>query len=330
MSTTPRFSLSAEHFRILVLLVILVCLFAFTAASNPRFLMAQSIRDLLASLAIVLLVTIGQSMVIITRGIDLSVGAVVGLSAYLSAELVRAVPSWPPLLTLAVGISVGAACGLLNGTLVRLGGIPPLVVTLGTMYVFRGATYFISGGQRIPATELPRGFLDFGSSQFLGVPTITLIAVIGAVAGAVFLGRFRPGRDLYAIGSNPAAAELVGIPMTARLLMAYISSGVLAGIGGTLYAARFGTVDPNAGTGLELTVIASAVVGGIAIFGGSGSLVGAAAGAVLLTLVSSALPVLNVNPFWQQAIVGALILFAITADRLLTFYRATKEGRTHG
>lgn len=311
--------------RVIALVVIIVALVSITAMNNPRFLSPQSLRDVLASLAIVLLITGGQSVVIITRGIDLSVGAVVGLSAYLTADALQLWGGLPAPVALMIGGAIGAAAGIVNGVLVRLGGVPPLVATLGTMYVYRGATYWISDGQRIPAARMPQDFLGFGSASVWGIPVITLIAAVAAAGVWVVMAKTRLGRDLYAIGSNPPAAELVGIPMANRLITAYAISGLLAGVGGALYAARFGTVDPNAGTGMELTVIAAAVVGGIAIFGGSGSVIGAAVGAVLLTLVASVLPVLKVDPFWQQAIVGALILFAIAVDRFLMVIRSRKE-----
>jgi rhamnose transport system permease protein len=191
------------------------------------------------------------------------------------------------------------------------------VATLGTLYVFRGLVFFLAGGSRISAGDMPRSFLGLGTARLLGVPYLFLVAAAVVVAVGVFLSSYRAGRDMYAIGSNPEAARLAGVSTGRRLLVAYVLSGALAGLGGVLYAARFGTVDASAGSGLELNVVAAVVVGGVAIFGGSGSVYGAALGALLLTVISNALPVLSINQFWQQAIVGALILGAIGLDRLV-------------
>ena len=218
---------------------------------------------------------------------------------------------------LLVGAAVGGICGAANGVLVRYGNVPALVVTLGTLYVVRGITYFWAGGQQINADELPAGFLDFGNATLLSVPYLVLIALLVLVVTGLVLRNYRAGRELYAMGSSPQAAKLAGIAVGRRTVAAFLVSGALAGLAGVLFAARFGTIDAAAGTGYELNVVAAVVVGGVAVFGGSGSVWGAALGALLLTTIGSALAVLEINQFWQQAIVGALILLAIGADRLV-------------
>jgi len=218
---------------------------------------------------------------------------------------------------LLAGLAIGAVAGLLNGVLVRYGKVPALVVTLGTLYIYRGITYSWAGGSQVNADELPQHFLTFANDSILGIPWLVLIALAVVAAGSVMMRNYRVGRELYAMGSSPAAAELAGIKVARNLLGAFVLSGALAGLAGVLYAARFGTVDAAAGTGLELNVVAAVVVGGVAVFGGSGSVWGAALGALLLTVIGSALAVLDINQFWQQAIVGALIILAICADRLV-------------
>ncbi|WP_199043922.1 ABC transporter permease [Glycomyces salinus] len=304
------------RFRALGLVLALAALVAATTAVNARFLSAQSLRDLLFAAAITVLLATGMTVVVLTRGIDLSVGSVLGLSAYLTGSLLSSVGVPVPLAIL-TGLAVGAACGTVNGAIVHFGRVPPLVATLGTLYVFRGVVYFVAGGSRINASDLPGAFLDFGSGTVLGVPYLFALAVAVLAVVAVFLSRYRSGRDLYALGSNPEAARLSGIPAGRRLMGAYVTCGALAGLGGVLYAARFGTVDASAGYGLELDIVAAVVVGGVAIFGGSGTVVGAGLGALLLAVINNALPVLSVSQFWQQAIVGALILAAIALDRLV-------------
>jgi rhamnose transport system permease protein len=315
------------RFRALGLLLALAVLVAATASVNARFLSGQSIRDLLFAAAVTVLLACGMTTVVLTRGIDLSVGSTLGLAAYLTADAMSG--GLPAPLAVLIGVLVGLACGAVNGAIVHFGKVPPLVATLGTLYVYRGIVYFTAGGSRVNASDLPGGFLDFGSGTLLGIPYLFLIAAAVLAVVAVYLRDYRSGRDLYALGSNPEAAALAGIPAGRRLIHAYALSGALAGLGGVLYAARFGTVDASAGYGLELDVVAAVVVGGVAIFGGSGTVLGAALGAVLLTVIDNALPVLSIPPFWQQAIVGALILAAIALDRLVAL-RAARALRKKG
>lgn len=303
--------------RELGIVLALAALIVVTAVANPRFLSGQSIRDLVLAAAITIVLAVGQSVVVITRNIDLSVGSVLGLAAFAVGSLLQAAPGVPVVIALLAGLAFGAVCGLLNGVLVRFGNVPALVVTLGTLYVFRGIGFFWAGGQQINADELPPGFLSFGTATVLGVPWLILIALVVVVVAGIFLRNYRSGRELYAMGSNPEAARLAGIPVGRRTLAAFVVSGALAGLAGVLFAARFGTIDAAAGTGYELDVVAAVVVGGVAVFGGSGTVWGAAIGALLLTTIGSALPVLGIDQFWQQAIVGALILLAIGTDRLV-------------
>jgi len=306
--------LRARELGIVLALLLLVVV---TAGSNQRFLSAQSIRDILLGTAILAVLAVGQAIVVITRNIDLSVGSVLGLSAFAVGSLLRAHPGTPVILALVAGALVGALCGLVNGGLVRFGNVPALVVTLGTLYAFRGIAYFWAGGQQINADELPAGFLSLGNATLLGVPYLVIIAMVILVVAGTVLRSYRSGRELYAMGSSPQAAVLAGIPVGRRTLVAFLVSGALAGLGGVLFAARFGTIDAAAGTGYELNVVAAVVVGGVAVFGGSGTVWGAALGALLLTTIGSSLAVLSINQFWQQAIVGALILLAIGVDRLI-------------
>ena len=297
--------------RELGILIALAVVVAVTTIVNPLFLSGQGIRDLLLNACLVALLTVGQTMVVITRNVDLSVGSVLGLSAFVTGDMF----SVNPVLAIVVGIAVGALFGLLNGALVALGKVPSLVVTLGTLYVIRGLDYAWAHGRQINAANLPDGFLALGSGSVLGIPYLVIITVIVLAIAAVYLSSYRSGRELYAIGSNPEAAVLVGIPVGRRVFTTFLVSGTVAGVAGVLWAARYGTVDAAAGTGLELQVVSAVVVGGVAIFGGSGTAVGAALGALLLTTIGSALEVLHITAFWQQAITGALLLAAIALDR---------------
>jgi rhamnose transport system permease protein len=283
---------------------------AATALSNPRFLSAQSVKDLLLGSTILAILAVGQAIVVITRNVDLSVGSILGLSAFATGTLFLAAPGLPIPVALVAGPALGAVCGVVNGALIAAARVPALVVTLGTLYVFRGIDYTWATGRQINAADMPAGFLHMGTATMLGVPVLTLFAVAVLVVAGYALRSYRSGRELYAIGSDPDAVGR-------RVFAAFVISGALAGLAGVLYAARFGTLDANAGLGSELNVVAAVVVGGVAIFGGSGSVYGAALGAVLLTTIGSALPVLGINPFWQRAAIGALILAAIGLDRAL-------------
>ena len=255
-------------------------------------------------------------MVLITKNVDLSVGSVLGLAAFFCGDLLSN-HNTPIVLAIVLCVLMGAACGLLNGVLTTFGRVPALVVTLGTMYVFRGLAFVYTDGRQINAETLPDSFLNIGTGTLIGIPTIAVIAFVVVLIVGQYLRDYRSGRELYATGSNADAAKLAGIRVDRRVVFAFVSSGALAGLGGALYAARFGTVDATAGTGYELTVISAAVVGGVAITGGVGSVYGAAIGAVLLGCITSSLIVLRIDSFWQQAAVGALLIAAIAFDRLV-------------
>jgi rhamnose transport system permease protein len=295
----------------------LALLIAVTAAIEPRFVETNSLRNLALNAAIFAILAVGQTLVIITRNVDLSVGSVLGLSAYLAGDLLSKHPGLSIPLVFVLGIGLGAACGLLNGVLVTWGQVPALVVTLGTLYVYRGLAFLWTGGSQVSANQLPDSFLNLGSDSIAGIPILVVIALVVVLVVGQWLRDYRAGRELYAIGSNPEGARLAGVRSQRRVLTAFVIAGALAGLGGVLFTARFGTVDATAGAGYELTVIAATVVGGVAIFGGTGTVYGAALGALLLGTITSSLIVLRVAAFWQLAAVGALLLVAIGLDRFV-------------
>ena len=292
-------------------------LIAVTAALEPRFVQADSLRTLALNAAIFAILAAGQTLVIITRNVDLSQGSVLGLAAFMAGDLLSENPGLQLPVVFLLGVLLGTACGLFNGILTTWGQVPALVVTLGTLYAFRGLAFLWTDGRQVNAETLPDAFLNIGTSSVAGVPVLVLIALVVIVAVGQWLRDFRAGRELYAIGSNPEGARLAGVRSERRVLTAFVLSGALAGLGGVLFTARFATVDATAGTGYELTVIAAAVVGGVAIFGGTGSVYGAALGALVLGTITSSLIVLRVEAFWQQAAIGALLLLAIAFDRIV-------------
>ncbi len=198
------------------------------------------------------------------------------------------------------------------------------MITLGTLYVYRGLVLSWAGSNRINASDLPDSFGNLGTQTVLSIPVLFLLAVVVVAAVGYYLHTARGGRELYAIGSDPDAAELYGLQVRRRVIGAFVLSGALAGLAGVVYAARYGTVSSSAGTGIELQAVAAVVVGGVAIFGGSGTVWGAAIGAVLLVTINRVLPIVGIPDFWQQALVGALILSAIALDRLVSQRRARR------
>jgi rhamnose transport system permease protein len=300
------------------ILIALVLLIVVATIKNPTFVFSNDgFRDLLLTPSILLLVAVGQAIVIITRNVDLSVGSVLGLTAYLTGRLFIDAPGIPFWMVFPIGIVFGGLLGLINGALVAFAKVPSLVITLGTLYAFRGINVLWTGSDRINSSDMPKGFLALGTSSILYIPVLTIIALVVLVVAGWFLRTQRAGREFYAIGSDPDAANLYGLKVTQRVLVAFVLSGALAGLAGVLYTSRYGTVDSQAGTGLELQAVGAAVIGGVAIFGGSGTVWGAAVGAFLLLTINRALPILGVQDFWQRAVVGALIIGAIVLDRVL-------------
>jgi len=216
---------------------------------------------------------------------------------------------------------------VVNGVLVSFLKLPSLVVTLGTLYVVQGLLALTAGGTRINQDQLPPSVVSFGESSLLGIPYIMWVALVAAALGTWYMRARRPGRDLYAIGSNSVAAGLVGIPVRRREILAFAISGLCAGLAGVLFLARFGGIDANAGLGYELPVIAACVVGGVSIAGGNGTVVGALIGALLLRAIGGSLSALGVPEFWQQAVNGTLLLLAITADRVASKRRERVAAR---
>jgi len=300
------------------IIVVLAMFVGVTAAIQPRFVGSQEIEFILANTTVFALLALGETMVVISRNVDLSIGSVLGLSAYLSASLFGSHPGIPIPVVFLAGFGIGLACGVANGLMVSIGKVPSLVVTLATLYIIRGIDILIVGGNEVVAQTLPNAFTDIPRVNVAGVPYLALAVAVVIGLGAYYLRSYRSGRELYAIGSSPDAARLAGIPVGRRVLTAFVVSGAIAGVAGVLWAAQYQTVDASAGTGYELTVISAVVVGGVAIFGGSGSAVGAAVGALLLSAINSALNVLGISSLWLEAISGFLLLVAITLDRVIS------------
>ncbi|UWE09943.1 ABC transporter permease [Actinacidiphila bryophytorum] len=301
--------------RELAIAVVLALMLLATQLDNSAFLSEQGVKDLLLNATILVLVGVGQATVVITRNVDLSVGSTLGVTAFAAGDFLRG--GGNPLLAVLLAVALGAGFGLVNGALVSLGQVPALVVTLGTLYIVRGLDSLWFGSRQITAADLPAGFVSFGHDGLGAVPYLAVLTAAVLAAAAYYLRSYRSGRDMYALGSSPEAARLAGVPVRRRILAAYVLCGALAGLAGALYLARFGNVDSGTGSGYELTVVSAVVVGGVAFTGGSGSLYGAALGALLLTSINSVLPSIGVSSVWVQAIDGTLLLLAIAVDRVV-------------
>ncbi|HWE08872.1 MAG TPA: ABC transporter permease [Solirubrobacteraceae bacterium] len=320
--------LRARTFGILVILALFVLV---TYLIQPSFLSGSNIRFVLADTVIYALVAIGETFVVLTRNVDLSVGSVVGLSAYVSADMFQAHPGTSTVVVFLVGIGVGLACGLVTGAITAVGRVPSLVVTLAMLYIIRGVDTIIVGSGQVVANSLPNSFINIFHATVLGIPDLAWITAILVGIAAYHLRWYRSGRELYAIGSDPAAARLAGIPIARRVFFTFVLSGMIAGLAGVFWSTQYNTIDATAANGLELQIIAAVVVGGVAIFGGSGSVIGAALGALLLQTINVALNVLGVPSLWTEAIAGFLLILAITLDRgiQLRLAVALRKRRSH-
>jgi rhamnose transport system permease protein len=297
-------------------------------AQSPQFLSASNLSQVAIVAAIIAIAATGQAVVVLTRNVDLSVDATIGLVAFSVADILRVHALSLPL-AMVYGIALGLALGIVNGTIVSVFRVPSIVATLGTMSVYRGFTFFLAGGRQVSLSDLPPEYINLARATAFGVPLYVVLAVIIVAITSVVLQQTRFGRQVYAVGSNPEAASILGIRSHVIEFLVFAVCGMFAGIAGVLWGARFGTINATAASGVVLQVVAAVVVGGVNIFGGSGTVYGAAIGALFLGLIANALTLLHLSQFWLQAIYGAVILVAVAADALIVrrLQRATVFGR---
>lgn len=306
------------EFRELALIVILVGSMALMSQLSPNFLTEGNLRSVLIGMVPGAIIAIGMAVLLASGGFDLSVAAVMALCGTVAAWLLvhgaGVVPSI--LLTLVLGFGIGA----INGALVTFLRVNPLIATLGTLSVARGLALVMTEGYNI--SSLPSSFTRLGEGDHLGLPWMVWIMVVLVVVGDVALRRTRVLRQVYYLGGNERAARLSGIRVDALRVFTYMLSGTLAALAGVLLAARLSTAVPTAGQGLELTVIAAAVIGGASLAGGEGTVLGAVLGVAFLALISNALTLLDVSIFWQEVTTGVVLVVAVSLDMLL------RRGRT--
>jgi ribose transport system permease protein len=295
------------------LIVLLVAIGALTLAS-PEFLTGNNLANLARQVAIFGILAIGQLMVILTGGIDLSVGSILGLAGAVTAQLlVSGVPIIPAIL---LGVVVGGVLGFANGVLVTRFKLPPFIATLGMLGIARGVVLVITDANTIQG--LPDSFQTLANGTILGIPNLLIIFVVITAIAWFVLNRTVFGRYVYAVGSNPEAARLAGVPVAMVTTAVYVIAGVLAAVGGVLLTSRLGAGVPTAGTGFELQAIAACVIGGASLSGARGSAIGAACGALIIGVLNNGGNLLAINAFYLQIAIGALVLVAVGFDQMNT------------
>jgi rhamnose transport system permease protein len=293
------------------LAAIIVLVVALITARAPVFLSVGSLDTIITDGAILTMMALVQMLAILTRGIDLSVSANMALTGMVAALLSKDHPEMAVSTTIALSLGLGLLLGAINGIMVAYVGIPPIVVTLGTMSIYRGLVFQASGGAWVNAHQMGPAFIAFPTLRFLGLTSIVWIAALVVVAAYLFLNHLRKGRELYALGGNPTAAQYVGINNTHNQMLVYSLIGLISGLCGYLWVARYAVAYTEIALGFELQTVAACVIGGVSMAGGRGTVLGCLLGSVFLVIIFNALPIINVSPFWQLAISGAVILAAV-------------------
>jgi rhamnose transport system permease protein len=311
-----------EQVRELSLLLLIVVAVLVFGSLIEGYYTSRTFNRIASSVAIITMVAVGQTLVVLTRNIDLSVGSVVGCAAYFTGTQLAANHGIPPLGAVGIAVALGAVMGALNGVLVAWGRVPSIIVTLGTLAIYRGFLIDYSGAKTVTTDSLPPWLVDLPRLVLfwlgdLDIRAMVALAVAIVIVFQVATSYLNAGRLFYALGSNPDAAALIGLPTRRIVFGAFVLSGALAGLAGFLFLARFGNITVEAGRGLELQVVAAVVVGGVNIFGGSGTILGAMLGAVMIGTLEQSLFRLQISEFWRDAILGVLILLAVASDAVI-------------
>ena len=300
-----------EQFRELGLLLFIVLLSVAVQIRNPSFLTVENINDLLKNTAILSILAIGMMLVLVTRGIDLSIASNMAFSGMLASLMVRDFPQIPTIVVLLSGILVGTFFGFLNGLFISKGRLLPIIATLGMMYVLRGITFLISGGKWVSAYQFTDSFKKMATGDILGINNLIFIAAVIYLLAYYFINHTATGRRIYATGSNPDSAKISGINTDKMIILTYSIMGMLSGFTGVLWMARFASAQSDSAMGYEMNVIAACVLGGVSMGGGTGKVGGVFLGALLFGILNNTLPLINISPFWQNALQGGIILLAV-------------------
>lgn len=304
-----------REFGIFLFIIILLVVFG---TLEPRFFRSDNLSAILSSVGILMVVGAGQTLVIVTRNIDLSVGSSLGMAAMVMGMVARENPDFPIFGLIVIAMLVGGLCGLLNGLLVSYGKIPSIIATLGTLAIIRGAVFLVSDNVQIDPNDVPKGVIALATTSPIGIPWLLIFAFLSIILVWYVSSKTLLGKRIYAVGSNPEGALSRGLSFNRITILVFVFVGVLAGLGGVLYTARYATINPaDVGRGLEFDVISAVVIGGTNIFGGSGTALGTALGCVLIGILSNGLTVVGVSPFWKACATGFLILAAVAIDNLV-------------
>lgn len=315
MNSKISYIFKKREFGIFLFILILLAIFG---SIEPRFFRSDNLSAILSSVGILMVVGAGQTLVIVTRNIDLSVGSTLGMAAMVMGMVARSRPDFPIMGLILIAMVVGGICGLINGFLVSFGKIPSIIATLGTLAIFRGAVFLVSDNVQIDPEDVPKDIISLATTSPIGIPWLLIFALLAIVLVWFVSSQTLLGKRIYAVGSNPEGAISRGLSFNRITIMVFVFIGVLAGLGGVLYTARYATINPaDVGRGLEFDVISAVVIGGTNIFGGSGTALGTALGCILIGILSNGLTVVGVSPFWKACATGFLILLAVAIDNLV-------------
>lgn len=298
------------------LLMLIALLLIIVTMRSPGFVSGKNIQRILNDTSILVMVSIGQFFMILSGGIDLSVGSIIGFSGMAASMLNESNPALPAIVVLLAGVSIGMLLGAINGFVVAFGKVPPIIVTLGSMSIFRGLTFVLSKGQWVTAHEMTESYMQLPHGNFLGVSNLIWWGVLVSVLLYYFSNYTRSGRQVYALGGNKTAAKFVGINERKITMMIFTISGLVSGLAGVMWTARYAAAVNETATGFEFQTVAACVIGGVSISGGSGAVPGVILGALFIGIINNALPVVNLSPFYQLLIQGTIMLFAMLINTL--------------
>ncbi len=320
--TVPRRPLlDAAGYRTLGLFVFIVVCLAAVSISNPHFLDTNNLKTISSDTAILIIAASGQLLVMLAGNIDISTSSIIAVSGFSSALMMKNYPDTPLVCIALLALGIGLILGIVNGVIIAFAEVPAIIVTLGTLSIYRGLNFLISKGGWVVSRDLPKKYTEMANAEWFGTPVITNMLVISLIVAFfihVFLNRTRPGRRLYAIGSNKTNAKLIGIKVSWYIFLTYAACGALTGLAGGMWCSRYNFAQSSTGVGYEMTIIASCVIGGTSVTGGRGSTLGMVLGAFLLSMIIHAMNILKVSPFWKMFIQGAIILAAVILDSYMS------------
>jgi rhamnose transport system permease protein len=311
-----------EQIRELSLLLLIIVAVLIFGSLIPGYYTSRTFNRIASSVAIITVVAAGQTLVVLTRSIDLSVGSIVGCTAYFVGSQLAANHGLPPIVAVLIAVALGGFMGSINGILVAWGRVPSIIVTLGTLAIYRGILIDYSGAKTVTSDTMPSWLVNLPTVDLATIGGLEIRVMVAAALAVVIVFQLatsflNAGRRFYAIGSNPEAAELIGLPTRRIVFSAFLLSGALSGLAGFMFLTRFGNITVEAGRGIELQSVAAVVVGGVNIFGGAGTIMGAMLGGVMIGTLEQSLFRLQINEFWRDAVLGLLILLAVASDAVI-------------